>query len=171
MIIWDAHLDLACNAVNANRNLLDPVHTIREKESKLENVVPIDWGKGEGTVAFPEMRRGRVAVSFATLLAGVAANPRPHVDFESVYQAYSTARGHMDYYRALEKHGHVRVLTDLISLESHMAEWEAWDVGDESDPEKAPPLGFIINMEGADPILNPGELHEWWELGQRILML
>jgi membrane dipeptidase len=171
MLLWDAHLDLAFNALNANRNLLDPVKKIREKEKELSIVVPQDWGRGEGTVAFPEMRQARVAVSFATLLAGVAENPKPYVDYETAYQAYGMARGQLAYYRALEKQGLVRILTDLGNLQDHMSEWFAWDQINDPDPEKAPPLGFILNMEGADPILTPHELEEWWDLGLRILML
>ncbi|MBI9043531.1 MAG: membrane dipeptidase [Anaerolineaceae bacterium] len=170
MLIWDAHLDLAFNALNANRNLLDPVNKIREKEALKENVVPSGWGQAEGTTAFPEMRKARVAVSFATLLAGVAVEPRPHVDFETVYQAYGIARGHMAYYQALEKSGLVRILTDIESLNSHMTDWERWDSLENADEISSPPLGFIINMEGTDPIMGPEELHEWWALGQRILM-
>jgi len=171
MIVCDAHLDLAFNAINANRNLLDPVAVIRARESRIDNSTPAGWGRAQGTVAFPEMRQGRVAVSFATLLAGVTANPKAYVDFETVFQAYGIARGHMAYYRALEKEGHVRILTELSALDAHIAEWEAWDADEAAKPEEAPPLGFIINIEGTNPILNPAELQEWWDLGLRIIML
>ncbi len=35
----------------------------------------------------------------------------------------------------------------------------------------APPIGLIISMEGADPILTPDDLDEWWDAGLRILSL
>ena len=35
--------------------------------------------------------------------------------------------------------------------------------------EDTPPLGFVISMEGADPILSPGELAEWQAAGLRLL--
>ena len=162
MIIWDAHLDLAFNALNANRNLLEPVSQIRDRETGKDSV-PAGWGRAHGTVAFPQMRRGRVAVSIATLLAGVADDPRAFMDYETVFQAHGVALGHMAYYRALEKEGHVRILTELSALDAHIAEWEAWDADEAAKPEDAPPLGFIIDIEGTDPILNPAELQEWWE--------
>src|SRR2546423_1797179 len=34
-----------------------------------------------------------------------------------------------------------------------------------------PPLGFVISMEGADPILDPDQLPQWWEVGLRLLGL
>jgi membrane dipeptidase len=171
MIVWDAHLDLAFNALNANRNLLDPVSLIRARETSLENTVPTGWGRAQGTVAFPQMYQGRVAVSFATLLAGVDAEPRAHVDYETAFQAHGVALGQMAYYQALEKEGYVRILTELSALDAHIAQWEAWDEDEAAKPEDAPPLGFIIDIEGADPILNPVELQEWWDLGLRVIML
>ena len=63
MLIVDAHLDLSMNALQWNRDLLASVYTVRTQE----NYTP-GKGRGRGTVAFPEMRRGRVAVSFATLI-------------------------------------------------------------------------------------------------------
>ncbi|MCJ7623580.1 MAG: membrane dipeptidase [Anaerolineaceae bacterium] len=170
MLIWDAHLDLAMIAITCNRNLLEPVSKIRERD-EIHKICPVHRGRGEGTVAFPEMRKGRIAVTFATSVANVAAEPRPYLEFETAYHAHAIARGHLAYYRALERDGYVRILTDLIGLEDHMAEWVTWDEGDNPDPQNTPPIGLIINMEGADPVIHPDELHDWWALGQRMIML
>ena len=64
MIVFDAHLDLAWNAIDWNRNLLLPVAQIRRAEQGMT-----DKGRGCNTVSFPELRRGKVAVFIATLLA------------------------------------------------------------------------------------------------------
>ncbi len=63
MLIVDSHLDLSLNALQGNRDLLSSAYTIRSQESSTP-------GKGlaQGTVAFPEMRRGRIALSFATVV-------------------------------------------------------------------------------------------------------
>jgi membrane dipeptidase len=103
------------------------------------------------------MRAGRVAVSFATLLAGVSAECKPHVEYETFYQSFAVARGHMAYYHALEKAGIARIITTRVQLERHIEEWEAWEHSGATE-SAAPPLGFIINIEGADPIQNPDEL-------------
>jgi hypothetical protein len=34
-----------------------------------------------------------------------------------------------------------------------------------------PPLGFIVSMEGADPILRPEDVPAWWDAGLRIVSL
>jgi membrane dipeptidase len=167
MLIVDGHLDLAYSALQYNRDLLYSAFTIRVHEAGTTDVP----GASRGTVALPEMRQGRVALSLATVIAACTGNPKPHLDFSSPTQAYGIARGQLAYYRALEKEGHLRVVTDITALNSHIAEWEAWDASENADTEHTPPLGVVISMEGADPILRPDELQEWWELGLRIMIL
>ena len=119
-------------------------------------------------VAFPEMRRGRVAVSFATALARSTGQSAAHIDFGSPAQAYGIAQGQLAYYRALEADGHARVLADAPGLREHIAEWERWEVSG-ADPLDTPPLGFVISMEGADPIRDPAQLEAWHAAGLRLL--
>src|SRR5512139_1646042 len=95
-LIVDSHLDLAWNALQWNRNLLDSVYTIRAQEDQTSGP-----GRGQGTVALPELRQGRVALCFATLLARSTGHPTPHLDFLSHLQAYGIAQGQLAYYGAL----------------------------------------------------------------------
>ena len=160
MLIIDAHLDLSMNALQWNRDILQSVYTIRAQEQ----MVP-GKGRGTGTVALPEMRQGRIALSIVTLIARSTGRPVPHIDFLSATQSFGMARGQLAYYRALETAGHIRILDDVASLDSHMAAWQAWDQSEQPELEDAPPLGFVISMEGADPILEPAQLEEWVDLG------
>ncbi len=164
MLIIDAHLDLSMNALQWNRDLLKSAYTIRTTEQYVQGK-----GRAVGTVAYPEMRKGRIFVSVATLIARSTGRPAPHIDYASPAQAYGVARGQLAYYRALEKLGHVRILEDVPSLDAHVREWQAWDASNAELTDDTPPLGFVISMEGADPILEPGELQEWYDLGLRLL--
>jgi membrane dipeptidase len=167
MLIVDAHLDLSWNALQWNRDLTRSAHTIRTQE----NTAP-GKGRGLGTVAFPEMREGRVALCFATVLARSTGQPAPHIDFATPAQSYGVARGQLAYYRALERQGLARVIETARALDQHMAEWQEWDAvqGSALDAQRSsPPLGFVISMEGADPILAPDQLEEWWAAGLRLL--
>ena len=164
MLIIDAHLDLSMNALQWNRDLLQSVYTIRTLEQYVTGK-----GRGVGTVAFPEMRRGRIALSVVTLIARSTGRPAPHIDYHSATQAYGIACGQLAYYRALEQAGHVRILEDEPSLKAHMAEWVVWDAEHTEESEETPPLGFVISMEGADPVQSPGQLEEWWQAGLRLL--
>ena len=163
MLVIDAHLDLSWNALQWNRDLLESVYTIRVKEGCMAGK-----GRAQNTVALPEMRRGRVAVSFATALARSTGQAAPHIDFGSQAQAYGIAQGQLAYYRALEADGHVRVLADAPSLRRHIAEWERWEASG-AGPLETPPLGFVISMEGADAIRDPGQLEAWHAAGLRLL--
>ncbi|MGH2372873.1 MAG: dipeptidase [bacterium] len=167
MLIVDAHLDLAMNALQWNRDLLASAYTIRAQE----NYTP-GKGRGVGTVAFPEMRRGRVALSFATVIARSTGRPVPHIDFASPAQAHGLGRGQLAYYQALERQGHIRLIRDASQLDRHMNEWAAWDGRSAADGRSpAPPLGFVLSMEGADPIVTPDELETWWQDGLRLIGL
>jgi len=174
MLIWDAHLDLGQGAIILHRNYLDPVHVIRQRERNMKDFKPTLWGLGEGTLAFPEMRQSKVAVCFATLLAGVNVSSNPNLtssDFQTIYQAYGSVQGQLAYYRALQDDGSVHILTNKDQLENHLAEWQAWDTDELMDGEESPPLGFILATEGSDMIRSPAELEEWHNSGLRVLML
>src|SRR5438128_1050843 len=104
MIIFDAHLDLAWNALDWNRDLLRPVAEIRRREQEQKMT---DKGRACNTVSFPELRRGKVAIFIATLLArslrltGVPAFQR----YNSMEAAYAAACGQLAYYRTLQQQG------------------------------------------------------------------
>src|SRR5262245_54582087 len=122
MLIIDAHLDLSWNALQWGRDLTRSVYTIRTQE----NTTP-GKGRGLGTVAYPEMRQGRVALSIATVLARSTGQPAPNIDYATPAQSYGIAQGQLAYYRGLERAGAVRVVADLAGLDAHMAEWEEWE--------------------------------------------
>jgi membrane dipeptidase len=164
MLIVDGHLDLAMNAVQGNRNLLASAYTTRTTEFGIPGK-----GMAQGTVALPEMRRGRVALSFVTVVARSTGRTADHIDFASPVQAYAIAQTQLAYYRALEAGGHVRLLTGRDGLDRHMAEWEAWDAGAAAGDTDTPPLGFVLLMESADPILRPEQLEAWWLSGLRMV--
>lgn len=164
MLMIDSHLDIAWNALQWNRDLLLSAYTIRAQEAPLT-----EKGRGVGTVAFPDMRRGRMALAFATVLARNTGMLVPNIDFGSPAQAYAIAQGHLAYYRALEHDGHIRIIADLNALDAHMAEWQAWDAAHPHATDQTPPLGFVISMESADPILAPEQLGEWQAAGLRVI--
>lgn len=166
MLIIDAHLDLSMNALQGNRDLLSSAYTIRTQER-----MP---GKGQGTVALPEMRQGRIALSFVTLFARSTGRPSPHSDYATPAQSYGIAQGQLAYYRALETIGYVRIITNTENLDRHIDAWQRWEstaIGEANDYDNTPPLGFVISMEGADSILTPTQLEEWVDGGLRLLGL
>ena len=151
--IVDAHLDLAWNALQWNRDLTAPCHVLRVREAGEAGA-----GRGRNTVSLPDLRRGNVRLCFATVLARSSGTRRAHVDFDAAEQANAVGHGQLAYYRALERRGHLRVIGDLAALDEHL--------GFTDDA-----LGAVIAMEGADPILEPEDLFAWAEVGLRLLGL
>ena len=161
MLIVDAHLDLSWNALQWDRDLQQPVAAIRAAEHGQPGA-----GRGQGTVSLPEMRRGRVALCFGTLIARSTGHPEALVDYSSPAQAYGVARGQLAYYRALERLGQIRIVANPVELERHQAEWVAWEARSAAEP---PPVGLVVSMESADPIMAPDELAEWRQAGLRLV--
>lgn len=158
-LIFDAHLDLAWNAIDWNRDLKLTVHDIRRREidGKLNGK-----GRGEGTVSFPDLKRGKVGLFIATLLARLH---RPGMmpafqRYDNMDAAYGATMGQLAYYQALTEQGYLRWIKDAAGLKAHVADWLAG---------KDAPLGFILSMEGADPILYPEQVQAWWDVGLRII--
>lgn len=160
MLLFDAHLDLAWNAIDWNRDLRLPVQEIRDQERALGME---GKGRGVNTVSFPELRKGEVGVFIATLLPRLLRpNLMPAIQrYSSMEAAYAAAHGQLAYYRALVDQGYLRFIRDTATLDAHVSGWRR-------DSAKEP-LGFILSMEGADSVLSPGQVEEWFQAGLRII--
>ena len=159
MLTIDSHLDLSMNALDLNRDLTLTVQEIRRREAGMPGK-----GRAMGTVALPEMRAGDVGVSFATVIARVYREGNSWSGYSSPEIAYAVAQGQLAYYRVLASQGRVRMISDRETLDAHLGAWN-----DPGDGE--PPLGFVLSMEGADPIVSPAQAASWWEDGLRVVSL
>src|SRR5262249_42047145 len=82
--------------------------------------------------------------------------------YESMEAAYAAVHGQLAYYRLLQRQGTLRWIKDAPALDAHVAAWLQGDAERE-------PLGFILSMEGADPVLSPEQVEEWYQAGLRII--
>ena len=158
MLLFDAHLDLAWNAVGWNRDLTQDIAAIRKAEQGMTGK-----GRERNTVSLPELRKADVGISIVTVLARANANSSHMLDFRNQDIASANALGQLAYYRLLERRGLCTVIEDLDSLERSYAAWEG-------SPETAP-FGFILSMEGADPIVDPDHAEVWYRQGLRLVGL
>ena len=156
-LIFAAHLDMAWNALEWNRDLLKPVSELREFESQFEGIIP-----GECTVSWEELRRGRIGMTISTLLPRLHRKDSVLTHFQSRDAAYGASYGQLAYYRSLVERGVLREITDSASLRDHITAWE-------NDTTGELPIGFILSMEGSPPILSPAQIAEWYEAGLKIL--
>jgi membrane dipeptidase len=120
-------------------------------------------GRARGTTTCPEMRKGEVGLSLATVIARTARPNSPAAGAACQEISYAKAQGQLAYYRVLEDQGKMRMITDLAGLDSHL---ESWNKDSETTP-----LGFILSMEGADPIVSPDQVQSWWNDGLRVVGL
>ncbi len=157
MLIFDAHLDMAWNACEWNRDLMQPVHEIRQFEKHFDDIIP-----GDCTVSWDDLRRGRVGITISTLLPRLHRKDKELTFYRSREAAYAACYGQMAYYRAMVQRGVLREIPDRQTLDMHVAEWEADESGE-------PPIGYILSMEGSPSILSPSQIPEWYEAGLRIL--
>jgi membrane dipeptidase len=157
MLIFDAHLDMAWNALEWNRNLEWPVEKIREFERQFSNIIP-----GECTVSWDALRQGRVGLTISTLLPRLHRKDAVLTHYQSREAAYGSARGQLSYYRAMQAKGVLREIPDSATLKQHVAAWE-------QDTTGKLPIGYILSMEGSTPILSPRQIPEWYAAGLRIL--
>ncbi len=157
MLIFDAHLDMAWNALEWNRNLESPVHKIREFETQFSGINP-----GPNTVSWHALRQGRVGITISTLLPRLHRKDKALTHYQSREAAYASCYGQLYYYRSLVAKGVLREIPDRKTLTAHVREWE-------QDKSGAPPIGYILSMEGSPSILSPDQIHEWYAAGLRIL--
>ena len=160
MLIFDAHLDVAMNAINLSRDYTLPVEEIRRREQEKEVTRA---GGGRGTVSYPILREGEVGVMVVTVIARVDRPGNPLPGFSTSQAAYGAAQGQLAYYRAREAQGILRLLTTRGELDAHLVEWER-------DPQNTP-FGVILSAEGADPIITPEWAQKWWDDGLRAVGL
>src|SRR5262245_55427064 len=119
MLIFDAHLDLAWNAIDWNRDLTLPLAQVRKSEEGMSGKQ-----RGRNTVTFPEMRKGHIGVCIATLLARLLRDTMPPLQrYQSMTSAYAAAIGQMTYYRQLELQGWLRWLRTASDLNNHLEDW------------------------------------------------
>ena len=162
--IFDGHLDLALFALAYNRDMTEPAAVSNQREEGMTDALD----RGLGAVSLPDMRRGRVAVCQSSLAARVNREARPvsrlDLDFATQSMAYANAQGQLSYYRVLEEVGEVGLVRSVQDLDRL---WERWETEEGSDL----PVGIIVSMECADPILGPDQLESWWENGLRSVSL
>ncbi|QDT33441.1 dipeptidase [Thalassoglobus polymorphus] len=161
MLIFDAHLDLAWNAVEWNRDLELTVAELRDFENNFEGIIP-----GACTVSYPELERGGIGIVIATLLPRLHRKHKELTFYQGRESSYAAAHGQLAYYRSMERKGVLKSLPDRAALAEHAQLWRDYLA---SPTGEAPPIGYILSMEGAPPILEPAQAGEWFDAGLRIV--
>jgi membrane dipeptidase len=142
MLIVDAHLDLSYNALRGRDVLL-----------------PADQQKGdeEGipTVGLPDLKAGGVGLICATIFC--LPEYGKFKGYRTGPEAREAALNQLAWYRQQEEAGRMRFIRRPSDLDR---------IGRTESAQSA-----ILLMEGADPLLSPDDLAEWFAAGLRIVGL
>jgi membrane dipeptidase len=155
MLIFDAHLDLAMNALDWNRDYTRPLEQIRQRETGLSDKPD----RGHGTVCFPEMRRGQVGLCVATQIARYVKPGNALPGWRSPAQAWAQTQGQLAWYRAMEEAGEMVSIWSRAELAEQVRLWQT--------PEARQPIGYVLSLEGADSLVNLGHLEKAYSNGLR----
>lgn len=157
MFIFDAHLDLAMNAMEWNRDLTWSVEAIRKSEQGM-----IDKpDRGNNTVSFDAMRKGNIGLCIATQIARYVKPENTLPGWNSPQQAWAQTQGQLAWYRAMEYQGALKQITNSQELNAHLKNWEA--------DKETTPIGYILSLEGADSIIDLDYLEKSYEQGLRAI--
>ena len=158
MLIVDSHLDIAYSALEWDRDLLQPIARIREGEAGMAQK-----GRGLNVVNFEELRRGDIGLFFVTIHCRLASMGKRFPGVRTQDIAYARCMGELAYYRLMESKGVLRQVRDLDGLNAHVEQWD--------NDSSSCPLGFVLTMEGADGIVDEGQVGQWWDAGLRVVSL
>ena len=156
MLIFDGDYPMAYGALHLQRDLTRPIAEVRAT-AKDPAIVAM--------ACLPEMRRGKIAAALVKVAQRIERPGNPLWGQASGEAAYAAAQGDLAYYRILAQRGEARLILSRGDLVDHMQTWSA--VTDYA----ALPVGFILGMEGTDPVLWPEQVHQWWEDGLRVFSL
>lgn len=149
----DSHEDIAWNRLALNRDLFESVAEKRTREGPQPA-----HGCGSATVGYPELMQGNVRIVFATLYV---APDRPDQAvlgkrYSNPQQAHDQAWEQLQYYTSIASDPRVTLITRRADLDHVISS---------SDPR----LGLVVLMEGAEPVVQPNEVSEWYNAGVRIV--
>lgn len=152
----DAHLDLAMNAMEWNRDYTRPISEIRTREKNMTDKPD----RGNGVVNFEELRKGNIGLVVATQIARYVAPGNTLPGWHSPQQAWAQTQAQLAWYKTMEEAGELRQITNKAQLDKHLADWN-------NDSLEKKPIGYILSLEGADSIVNISYLEKAYASGLR----
>lgn len=152
-IIVDAHQDIAWNRIALGRSFFESAVQKRLREGPNPA-----HGKGTAVTGFPELLAANVRLVFGTLYVAPRGTSRTPLGktYSTPEEAHSLATEQLQYYSTLASNPGVSLVRTSIEVD---------DVLDSA----APHVGLVILMEGADPIVIPDQVEEWYNMGVRVI--
>lgn len=157
MFVFDAHLDLAMNAMEWNRDLTWSVESIRTSEIGMSDKPD----RNKNTVSLRAMRMGNVGLCVATQIARYTKRTNPLPGWKSPQQAWAHTQGQLAWYRTMEDLGEMVQIRNKEQLNAHLELWNG--------TQEKKPVGYILGLEGADSIITMDYLEKSYDQGLRTI--
>ena len=157
MFIIDAHLDLAMNAVEWDRDLRKSVPVLRQLEKGMTDKPD----RANGTVSLPQLRQGNIGLVVATQIARVETPGTGIKGWQTAEQAWAHTQVQLAWYHAMEAEKEMVQIKNLQALDAHILLWN------NGLPNDKKPIGYILSLEGADSLVNIDYLHTAYNYGLR----
>jgi membrane dipeptidase len=158
MFTVDAHLDLAMNAMEWNRDLRLPVSDIRRREAGLSDKPD----RGKSVVSLPSLREGEIGLVFATQIARYVREGSALPGWQSPEQAWAQTQAQLAWYREMEVCGEMVMIKDAAGLDQHVNLYL-------ETTETKKPTGYILSLEGADSLVDLSYLERAYAYGLRVV--
>ena len=159
MLIFDGDYPMAALAMDLRRDVTLPIDELRKHDHDYENIA---------MASLPEMRRTGMAVAILKVVSDMQREGATITGTNQPHRTYAIGKGQVGFYDALEDQGDLRIIRTRGDLTDHMAEWEA--APGTAGREKLR-VGAILGLEGADLVVEPAQLGEWWDDGIRLVSL
>ncbi|HEY7115096.1 MAG TPA: membrane dipeptidase, partial [Tepidisphaeraceae bacterium] len=143
MLIADAHLDLAYNALRG-RDVTRPAGEQTANDTD-----------GTPSVGLPDLRAGGVELICGTIFCEPARGA--HAGYATADEARAQALAQLGWYQDQTAAGRI----DIVRSPAHLP----------TDEPRDKQTSVIILMEGADPFRSPDDVDEWFDAGLRIVGL
>ncbi|MDG2396231.1 MAG: membrane dipeptidase [Flavobacteriaceae bacterium] len=157
--ILDAHLDLAMNALEWNRDLTKSISSINHLEKNLKDKPD----RGNATVSLEELRKGNIGFCVSTLIARFVKPSNKLPGWNSPEQAWAQIQGQLAWYNVMEKSGEMIQIINSKELKNHLKLWE------NKNDNKKKPIGYLLSLEGADSIIKIEYLEKLYNQGLRAI--
>lgn len=162
-IIVDAHQDIAWNYFNNGRDF--PENALSRRRRETDRVFLSRYGRS--MVGLPDNLLGRIALVCGTIFVSprwTKMYPDEKLLYDTPQEAYRLGMQQVAYYHRLAgEQEQIVLVQNRRDLDAVLATWE--DGTAYADHR----MGLIMLMEGADPILEPAQLEEWYAHGLRVV--
>jgi membrane dipeptidase len=159
-LIIDGHEDVAWNWLDLGRDPREDALATRERER--ETSIPAQMGTR--TTGLPQWLAGRVGIIVATVFTMPLhrASPLDRQTYADPQEAHQKGWHQLEqYHRLVDDEPRLTLITTAAELEGVVGQW--------LDATAEPAVGLVLALEGADPVREPAELHEWVDHGLRVV--